>query len=48
MRKTANHTHRVHQRKKRRVGLDLCTSELNEMKVARLELSKAIKKAKEL
>lgn len=48
LRKTANHTRRVVQRKKRRGGLENCVAEIEQMKKAKLELSKAIKNAKEL
>lgn len=47
LRKTANHSRRVVQRKKRKVGLAECTAEIDEMKRAKLELTKAIRKAKE-
>lgn len=47
LRKTANHTRRVYQRKKRRDGPEDCAVELNSMKAAKLELVKAIKNAKE-
>lgn len=48
LRKIANHARRRYQRKKRRLGLDECTAELSDMKKSKLELTKAIKNAKEL
>jgi len=47
LRKAANQARRVFERKKRRLEPDECAAERDEMKKAKLELTKAIKSAKE-
>lgn len=48
LRKLANHARRVFQRKIRRVGANECATDLDDLRRTRLELTKAMRNAKEL
>lgn len=47
LRERSNHLRRVYTRKRRRTGGDACAAEKEDLRLAKLELTKAIKKAKE-